>query len=57
MNSVISSETVISRDDLHGCGKFPEAPGARRDAGDEPTWMYLRRVSEEMTEFILAPTK
>ena len=25
---------------------------ARRDAGDEPTWTYLRRVTEMSTEFM-----
>ena len=37
-------------DDPHGCGKFPEAPGARRDAAVEPTRMYSRRVATTNAE-------
>ncbi len=50
-------ETISGMDDPHGCGKFPEAPGARRDAADEPTRMYPRRVSHPFTQPPTTPIK
>jgi len=53
MDSAILSETVANTmDDPHGCGKFPEAYGTRRDVGVEPTGKYSRRVSERIAESI-----
>ena len=50
----VRCETITRMDDPHGCGKFAEAPGARRHADVEPTWMYSRRVSEKIPQS--APT-
>ncbi len=57
MSSVLPTATISDTDDPHGCGKFPEAPGARRDVADEPTWMYSRRVAVGNTGLMLVSSK